>query len=211
MNENNEPVVPENLVWQGWLFKKSNNVFAGWQKRWFVLETTRLRYYKTDDTQTGSLAVIPLSQLDSLNIMDEVAGLFSIPIAKKTLELREAETGDLNRWIDAFTSIQMKVRQLMATAVSVEKTGNSDGPRSSDGIILEGYLRKKSPSMFARNAWQIRFFVVEATQILYFKDEKSKNDTSGQVEASMIPSSTIDEVTVIDPGTVVVCCCMLCV
>ena len=62
-----------NILYQGWVYKRSERKKRQWKKRWFIIEDTKksISYFE-DDTRTQFRHVIPLQDIvDDINVVEE--------------------------------------------------------------------------------------------------------------------------------------------
>jgi hypothetical protein len=112
-------VVSVKVTMEGYLEKKSPKKMIGisaWQRRYFVLTVSStdrgthykvLSYFKTAEDEEP-LGNIPLIDVKAVNISKEKTGRFDVVIKGRTYMLRCDNATDLQNWVNALSSTQVK-------------------------------------------------------------------------------------------------------
>lgn len=91
----------------GYLSKKSPSVFAGWQKRWFVLQSPgEVVYYGSEEDYKNRMKPKGDIQMNEINgeggvTINEGNTDFVLGIGKRAYYLRASDAKDAEEWVDA--------------------------------------------------------------------------------------------------------------
>ncbi|CAG8565402.1 4650_t:CDS:2 [Ambispora leptoticha] len=112
--EARETLQHEQLVKAGYLFKKQErrNVRGKhWKRRWFVLRSTKLAYYK-DEKEYELLRILDMNDVHAVAPVElkHKSNVFGIFTSKRTYYIQANNKKELSEWIDALNKISAQVQ-----------------------------------------------------------------------------------------------------
>jgi hypothetical protein len=112
----------------GSLMKPNINytIFQNWKKRWFVLRTTRLSYYKTDK-EYELLCVINLADIHTIAEVEHKKRdhVFGLVTRKRTYYLRADSAAEMESWLYCLREAQREVRRMVGEPQPIKAKGVS--------------------------------------------------------------------------------------
>ena len=87
-----------NLAYEGYLEKKARNLFAGWQKRYFIIIEGKLIIYTESKESKLVKGYIPIKQIADIKSLQE--NTFSIDVEGRKIILRAENENIKNKWIE---------------------------------------------------------------------------------------------------------------
>ncbi|RUS20884.1 hypothetical protein BC937DRAFT_94139 [Endogone sp. FLAS-F59071] len=135
------------VLFQGYLLKLGRNKsLQSWKKRWFVLRSDSLSYYKNEKEYAVN-KVIPLSQIvDSLEIEPVSRNklyCFKIVIPKRNYIICADTEADLEGWLDA---LSVAVRRAKKSEEVVEVTEVVEEPEQAEEETIREQGRQDGPT-----------------------------------------------------------------
>jgi len=187
---------PKDIVYSGYLKKRSPKSRYVWQERYYVLTKTELEYYE-DDTYKSKKGEILLKDIKTSILHGEENRSINIVLAEKTHELMAATSIDASRWIDHFEKLlnDDQIERVVSSSINTRETVVQMGPvdAASTLVIKSGILKKRSPKN--KLVWQARFFTLHKDSLLYYENESerqnNKNAIKGEIKCADIKNVTL--------------------
>ncbi|CAG8535559.1 17552_t:CDS:2, partial [Cetraspora pellucida] len=112
--EAQETLQHETLIKSGYLAKKQERRKVGnknWKRRWFVLRSTKLAYYKSEK----EYELLRILDLNDVHTVAEVklknrSNVFGIVTPKRTYYVQAGSKRELDEWVDAINKIKKEVQ-----------------------------------------------------------------------------------------------------
>jgi small GTP-binding protein len=192
----------------GWLEKKSGGkegkgkkkFMEKWDKRWFILVGSELRYYKSDadhDQRKAPAGSIECTGSELfLKVVQGTSFRFTVKTAERELKLRASSASDYHKWADALTPLMASTGRDASVSVDVGRSasastvtppshtepaagGAAAAATVSAPVLCEGWLEKKSGGKEGHEKkskllerWGKRYFVLSGSEMHYFKHDE---------------------------------------
>jgi hypothetical protein len=154
-------------------YLKKKNRWGFWQKRFFELAGTELKYYSNEQKKNPRP---PLRIVDAA--LNGRFGDFDVETETRDLELRAKHLNDAKLWVK-------KIEDALIEAERQEEGNKKPAPVKPKPIPpslknMEGYL--EMPSGIRFKPWQDRYFRVTNTSLFYYHDNtRAKDDYEGEI------------------------------
>ncbi|ODO01389.1 hypothetical protein I350_06208 [Cryptococcus amylolentus CBS 6273] len=101
----------ERVIKSGYLWKKQEKRRA-WKKRWFVLRTGKLAYYK-DDKEYSLKKVVDLTQIHTVAPVDmkKHNNAFGIVVPKRTYFVKASTTNEVEEWVHDINEMRRRLSE----------------------------------------------------------------------------------------------------
>ncbi|CAI2197321.1 10635_t:CDS:2, partial [Funneliformis geosporum] len=118
--EARETLLHEHLIKSGYLNKKQERR-KNWKRRWFVLRSTKLAYYKSDK-EYELLKILDMNDVHSVAEvkLKNKLNVFYIVTSKRTYYVQAANKEELDEWVEAIN----KVKKVQEEEFLYEDTGS---------------------------------------------------------------------------------------
>ncbi|CAG8639486.1 4973_t:CDS:10 [Rhizophagus irregularis] len=109
--EARETLQHEHLIKSGYLSKKQERR-KNWKRRWFVLRSTKLAYYKSDK----EYELLKILDMNDIHAVAEVKlknkqNVFGIVTHKRTYYVQAASKKELDEWVEAINNVKKVVQE----------------------------------------------------------------------------------------------------
>ncbi|RIA96321.1 hypothetical protein C1645_815487 [Glomus cerebriforme] len=171
--EARETLQHEHLIKSGYLSKKQERR-KNWKRRWFVLRSTKLAYYKSDK----EYELLKILDMNDVHAVAEVKlknkqNVFGIVTHKRTYYVQAASKKELDEWVEAINNIKKVVQE-------TEFLDDDDTGSQADSEDMSGRKGKTSTVKRVTNKSPLS----ESTQVL---DSSSFPTSSEKTAAIDIP------------------------
>ncbi|CCF53871.1 uncharacterized protein UHO2_00985 [Ustilago hordei] len=143
-------MINESTVKSGYLEKKGEKRKT-WKKRWFVLRSSKLAYYK-NDKEYQLLRFIDVGDIKTVASVElkKSVNTFGIVTPKRTFYVRASSRAELESWIEALNEIMTQYAQssTMTQEMAAMELGNTETPAPSSTVpqLPTSQPRKRSVS-----------------------------------------------------------------
>ncbi|KAJ1030470.1 hypothetical protein NDA16_001379 [Ustilago loliicola] len=143
-------MINESTVKSGYLEKKGEKRKT-WKKRWFVLRSSKLAYYK-NDKEYQLLRFIDVGDIKTVASVElkKSVNTFGIVTPKRTFYVRASSRAEMESWIEALNEIMTQYAQssTMTQEMAAMELGNTDTPAPSSTVpqLATSQPRKRSIS-----------------------------------------------------------------
>jgi hypothetical protein len=104
----------EQLIKAGYLFKRQErrNVRGKhWKKRWFVLRSSKLAYYK-DEKEYELIGIIDMSDVDTIAEVKRKPNVFGISTSKRKYYMKASDQKELDEWVKELNTVKDRVQDV---------------------------------------------------------------------------------------------------
>eukprot|EP01137_Pigoraptor_chileana_P000211 Opistho-2@35993 len=176
------PAEEKKILLSGSLYKLGA-FHKAWRRRWFVLEPTRIVYYKKDKDDRP-LGIIELASCYGVERMDDTSGrsfCFKLSSQRRVFVMSTNNASELNVWLSALCVLVVAVEDAHGSDEEQLGQGKTIAPSSStqETNTKSGWLTKQGG---IHRSWRHRYFVLRGTKVSYYKTD----------ETNALPLGTID-------------------
>jgi PH domain len=109
--EHGQEILSETTVKSGYLYKRGEKR-KNWKKRWFVLRSAKLYYYK-NEKEYQLLRFIDMTEVHTIAAVElkKVEYCFGISTSKRQYYVRATSAKEMQSWVDALRDVREQVRQ----------------------------------------------------------------------------------------------------
>ncbi|EST09780.1 Pleckstrin [Kalmanozyma brasiliensis GHG001] len=140
-SEAHHNMINESTVKSGYLEKKGEKRKT-WKKRWFVLRSSKLAYYK-NEKEYQLLRFIDVSDIKTVASVElkKSVNTFGIVTPKRTFYVRAASRADMESWIEKLNEIMTQYAQssTMTQEMAALELGNAESPAPSSTVPQSQY------------------------------------------------------------------------
>lgn len=178
-----QEMLSETTVKSGYLYKRGEKR-KNWKKRWFVLRSAKLYYYK-NEKEYQLLRFIDMTEVHTIASVElkKVEHCFGISTSKRQYYVRATSAKEMTSWVDALRDVREQVRQ--RTTLTRDMALLDVGNVSSGGEHQAPAHASATP----KNASQAVSPTVKPTD--QFGSPTSKQGTGSQPISIMIPGKGI--------------------
>ncbi|UZJ51505.1 hypothetical protein CBS101457_000825 [Exobasidium rhododendri] len=148
-NSGGKDLINESTLKSGYLWKRGEKR-KNWKKRWFVLRSSKLCYYK-NEKEYQLLRFIDMSDVHTVAAiaLKKNQNSFGIVTSKRQYYTRASSAKEMQDWIDALKDAQEQARQTstLSKDMGAIDIGTSSGNEGPSGHVISQRNASASPSL----------------------------------------------------------------
>eukprot|EP00009_Paramoeba_aestuarina_P005292 CAMPEP_0201517988 /NCGR_PEP_ID=MMETSP0161_2-20130828/8943_1 /ASSEMBLY_ACC=CAM_ASM_000251 /TAXON_ID=180227 /ORGANISM="Neoparamoeba aestuarina, Strain SoJaBio B1-5/56/2" /LENGTH=631 /DNA_ID=CAMNT_0047915631 /DNA_START=265 /DNA_END=2160 /DNA_ORIENTATION=+ len=153
----------------GWLHKMGNNALKDWPKRWCVLTSESLTYWRKQEDPSGPAGVIKLASLHVAHDTDR-PNCLELVTPGRCYYFQAEDTNTVVRWAKALDTCCRDIRQRLGEDVlSAMESEDLHAKRVVLRSQKSGFLGKAGKNLL--HAWPKRYVVLRDDLLYYYKTQ----------------------------------------
>jgi hypothetical protein len=151
-SEQGHDMISETTVKSGYLYKRGEKR-KNWKKRWFVLRSAKLYYYK-NEKEYQLLRFIDMAEVHTIAAVElkKAEHCFGISTSKRQYYVRASTSKEMQQWVDALRDVREQVRQRSTLTrdmamVDIGSSGGENGPQTQKPLAKPPRSGSTSPML----------------------------------------------------------------